>query len=201
MADDIDITPGTGATVATDDVGGKHYQKIKVAIGADGAVDGLLEQPVTNAELRAAAVEVSDGGSSLTVDGSVSITGALPAGTNAIGSTKDGGAGWTSSFGVSGARVISADASGSDVAITAAPASGQKLVITDVLVSVPSALRVDLKEETSGTVLATAYLPDNGTWQFTPRGQFKLATADKRLMIGTSAAGTVTATAFYFSEA
>ena len=191
MADNIEITPGTGATVATDDIAGVHYQKVKTVYGADGAATDAV-QPLTDTELRAAAVPIS---------GTVTVGAAIPAGTNAIGSTKDGGAGWTSSFGVSGARVISADASGSDVAITAAPASGQKLVITDVLVSVPSALRVDLKEETSGTVLATAYLPDNGTWQFTPRGQFKLATADKRLMIGTSAAGTVTATAFYFSEA
>lgn len=39
MADDIAITPGTGATVATDEVGGKHYQLVKTAHGAlDAAV-------------------------------------------------------------------------------------------------------------------------------------------------------------------
>ena len=36
MADNVAITPGSGATVATDDVGGFHYQRIKVAVGADG---------------------------------------------------------------------------------------------------------------------------------------------------------------------
>lgn len=37
MADDITVTPGTGVTVAADDVGGKLYQRIKVGVGADGA--------------------------------------------------------------------------------------------------------------------------------------------------------------------
>src|SRR5688500_14074158 len=52
---------------------------------------------------------------------------------------------------------------------TAAPASGQKIVVDDLWVSVETAMRVDLKEETSGTVLWSAYLPANGSVQFTPR--------------------------------
>lgn len=40
MADNVAITPGTGATVAADDIGGVLYQRVKPAIGADGtAVD------------------------------------------------------------------------------------------------------------------------------------------------------------------
>jgi len=40
MADNLAYTPGSGATVATDDIGGAHYQRIKLASGADGtAVD------------------------------------------------------------------------------------------------------------------------------------------------------------------
>lgn len=37
MADHIDITEGSGKTVATDDVGGKQYQRIKLDFGTDGA--------------------------------------------------------------------------------------------------------------------------------------------------------------------
>lgn len=37
MADNVAITAGTGTTVATDEVGGVHYQRVKVAHGADGA--------------------------------------------------------------------------------------------------------------------------------------------------------------------
>jgi hypothetical protein len=38
MADNIDITPGAGATVATDQgAGGRHYQRIKLTDGAEGS--------------------------------------------------------------------------------------------------------------------------------------------------------------------
>jgi hypothetical protein len=37
MADNVDITPGAGATVATDDVGGRHYQRMKLTDGAEGS--------------------------------------------------------------------------------------------------------------------------------------------------------------------
>jgi hypothetical protein len=36
MADNIAITAGTGTTVATDEVGGAHYQYVKPAYGVDG---------------------------------------------------------------------------------------------------------------------------------------------------------------------
>lgn len=37
MADNISVTPGTGATIGADDVGGVLYQKVKIDIGDDGA--------------------------------------------------------------------------------------------------------------------------------------------------------------------
>jgi hypothetical protein len=38
MADNIDISPGSGATVATDQVGsGRHYQRVKLTDGAEGS--------------------------------------------------------------------------------------------------------------------------------------------------------------------
>ncbi len=36
MADNVDITPGTGQSVAADDVGNVAYQRIKLTGGADG---------------------------------------------------------------------------------------------------------------------------------------------------------------------
>jgi hypothetical protein len=36
MVDNVAITPGTGATVAADDIGGVLHQRVKVSIGADG---------------------------------------------------------------------------------------------------------------------------------------------------------------------
>jgi hypothetical protein len=49
VADNIAITPGSGATVATDDVGGIQYQRVKNCFGADGAatdVSGASPMPV-----------------------------------------------------------------------------------------------------------------------------------------------------------
>lgn len=40
MADNLAYTPGSGATVASDEVGGVHYQRVKVVTGSDGVVDG-----------------------------------------------------------------------------------------------------------------------------------------------------------------
>jgi hypothetical protein len=37
MADNIDISPGAGASVATDEVGGRHYQRVKLTGGAEGS--------------------------------------------------------------------------------------------------------------------------------------------------------------------
>ena len=36
MADNVAITPGSGSTIATDDVGGVHYQTVKLDVGGDG---------------------------------------------------------------------------------------------------------------------------------------------------------------------
>jgi len=69
MADNINVDPGTGVgavPVATDDVGGVQYQIIKIVTGADG-----VATPLSNA----APLPISDAGGSLTVDGTVAVTG------------------------------------------------------------------------------------------------------------------------------
>jgi len=43
MADDINITPGSGVAVATDEVGGRHFQAMKPAFGPDGVADYVSE--------------------------------------------------------------------------------------------------------------------------------------------------------------
>lgn len=64
MADNVAITPGMGATVAADEIAGALHQRVKITIGADGTNDG----------------DVASGNPLPVVQ-----TGALPAGTNAIG--------------------------------------------------------------------------------------------------------------------
>lgn len=50
MADGVAITAGAGTTIATDDIGGTQYQRIKMAFGIDGAaadVSASDPMPVT----------------------------------------------------------------------------------------------------------------------------------------------------------
>lgn len=144
---------------------------------------------------------VGDGGGGGS-SGSVTIGSALPAGTNTIGATQDAGPAWTTAWGIAGVPFNSADAS-SIVSVTSAPTSGQKLVITDLIVSVGTAMTVTFKCETSGVVIAGPfYLPANTIAQLTPRSKgWKLATADKKLQVIASVSGNITVQAGYFSEA
>jgi len=161
--------------------------------------------------------QLVEGGASSGASGaSVSLSAAIPAGTNnigdvdvltiaagtnTIGATRDAGPSWTTVFGVSGAVVSSADAS-TATAVTGAPTSGQKICIDDIFFSVgATAMQVDFEEETSGTVLITCYCAANTVYQLTPRGKLKLATADKKLMVDTSAAGNISVLVSYHSEA
>lgn len=62
----IELNAGTGgATLATDDVAGVHYQVVKLAVGAEDSASLVS---------NAAPIPVSDAGSSLTVDGTVAAT-------------------------------------------------------------------------------------------------------------------------------
>lgn len=85
--------------------------------------------------------------------------------------------------------------------LTAAPTSGQKIVVSDLFVSADTAMRLDFLEETSGTVILSLYLTASGWGQATPRGKLKLPTADKKLRVQASAAGNVRIMCLYRSEA
>ncbi len=83
MADNLDITAGTGTTIKTDDVGGVHYQQVKL-------VDGTLEATAViaadigvkaNALRVVPANNITDG----TYIGDIKFGEALPIGSNAIG--------------------------------------------------------------------------------------------------------------------
>lgn len=86
MADDITLNSGSGgATLATDDLSGIHYQRVKVTWGGDGTANDttasnplpVAEQNTVNVQeasaldVSAAVVSVDDNAGSLTVDGTV----------------------------------------------------------------------------------------------------------------------------------
>lgn len=112
----------------------------------------------------------------------------------------DGGMFQLVSRGGEGSPVATNNATGGMV-ITDAPASGQKLVITDLILSVDTAMAVTLKEQDTGAVIrGPLYLAANTTLQLTTRGATKLPTADKALVLFASVPGNVSAEAIYFSE-
>ena len=75
MADNVAITPGTGATIATDDIGGVQYQRIKVALGADGEASDLAPGQATMA--ASVPVAIASNQSAVPVSGSVSVSGSV----------------------------------------------------------------------------------------------------------------------------
>lgn len=112
-----------------------------------------------------------------------------------MGATLDGGANWTTTY----TYTTSADMS-TAADITAAPTSGEYLVITDILVSSDTQMLFEFTEETSGTVIGALRLAADGTAQITPRGTWKLPVADKKLQGDADGAGNVYVTVFYHSE-
>ena len=79
MADNVAITAGSGTNIATDDVAGTHYQRMKLvdgtldsttAIAAGGGLEAAALR-VTVASDSTGVLSVDDNGGSLTVDGTV----------------------------------------------------------------------------------------------------------------------------------
>lgn len=113
--------------------------------------------------------------------------------------TRDNGPAWVSRYGVSGACVVSADATGNP-AVTDAPPTGFYLVVDDIIFSIDTATNLTFSEETSGTVIFKVYTAANTTGQLTPRGKVRLATAAKRLMMDAAASGNVACLVTYHFE-
>ena len=83
MADNLDVTPGSGKTIRADEVGTTLLQVIKIALGGDGAEDLLLDSGQQTMANSLPVVLSSDH-----TDINVSLDGeevVLGAGTNAIG--------------------------------------------------------------------------------------------------------------------
>ncbi len=98
MADNVGYTPGTGATIAADEISGVLHQRVKIGIGTDGSATDVsssnpmpvtgtvtantgLSQPLTDAQLRASAVPVSgtffQATQPVSIASSVAVTGPL----------------------------------------------------------------------------------------------------------------------------
>lgn len=76
MADNTQLNASTtvGDVIATDDVGGVKYQRVKVSIGADGAAADVHDGNPLPVDDAGGSLTVDDGGASLTVDGTVAVS-------------------------------------------------------------------------------------------------------------------------------
>jgi hypothetical protein len=85
MADNVELLPGSGgAILAADDIGGVHYQRVKVTWGADGSVnDASAAAPLP--VVQTGTLNVGTVTTVTTVAAVTAISNALPAGTNNIG--------------------------------------------------------------------------------------------------------------------
>jgi hypothetical protein len=174
MADNVEL-PGTGAVVATDDIGsGVQAQYVKLLDGTSGE-----DTPIAG-DANGLDVDVTR----------------LPAGTNTIGATRDAGPAWT----VTHTYTTSADMT-TAAALTAAPTAGQKIVLDDILISSDTTMLFELEMETSANVLAAVRLTANSPMQITFRDGLKGDAADKKVFGDASVAGNVYITAAYHSEA
>lgn len=90
MADNVAITAGSGTTIATEDVAGVHYQKVKPVWGGDGEaklVNTADPMPVQIVDAGGDAANVTDGKLDVVIPDPIDIANlpAIPAGTNNIG--------------------------------------------------------------------------------------------------------------------
>lgn len=180
-------------------VAGKNGSGVLKPLLVDGSGNALVSISGTPTVQFASPPAVTISGTpSVDISNSVTIGAAIPAGGNTIGSTSDAGSAYSESRSTSSV----ADAStGGPHYICAAPSSGQKIILVDLLVSCASDLVLTFKEETSGTTLFAIDLAAKTPFQFTPRSRFKLPTADRRIYVEASAAGTVRWASFVRSEA
>jgi hypothetical protein len=133
MADNVSITPGSGATVAADDIGGVLFQRVKIAAGADGSatdVSSAAPLPVTLSSTEQAYLDgIETKLDTLHTDA----TAATPAGTNNIGH-------------VGGTEYETVAASATDQALGATGATGDYLSGVLVVPATTSPGAVSIKD-------------------------------------------------------
>jgi len=95
----------------------------------------------------------------------------------------------------------STNQSAAATAVTGAPTVGEKISITDLIISVGSAMIVTLTDEVLGTVLWRFYMAANTTVQIAPRTPRKLPSANSHLNVQTSASGNIQIETSYYSGA
>jgi hypothetical protein len=142
MADNIAVTAGVGTTISTDEVGGVHYQEIKLVSGVKGetAAVGVDIGAKSGAIRVAPANDITDA----TYIGDIKFGEAIPTGTNVIGAVKRDVINYT------GINKYYAYTGAVTDGIVWSPASGKQVVITDLSMTTSAAATVTLQWDKTG---------------------------------------------------
>lgn len=111
----------------------------------------------------------------------------------------DAGHAYESKAGLAGIPFASADQSATAAVITDLPDQYQIQHLTDLLITSDTDLLLTFTEETSDRVVAKIRAVANRTQQFTPRGNWALRVAGKRLKVQASIAGNISILPFYYN--
>ncbi len=208
----VQIVDGNGdakylAATGAGTSGDPHVMRQSLEQANHDSLNGNANLQVGNADVGSAnPVPVSDAGGALTVDqaahdnlncnanvqvGNADAGLSNPLPVSLVGSAQTLNSQYTTS----------ADLSSAAAAVTAAPTSGQKICLDELIVSVGTAMVVTFTEETSGTVFLALALAANTPVHIPLQHRIKLATADKKLMAQASVSGNVYITTVYHSQA
>lgn len=116
--------------------------------------------------------------------------------------SKDAGPAWETLRGndSDGNIFNSTDASTSQWMVSRAPAAGEKLVVTDIIVSVNADMRVDFYWQDNASIAQTLFMLKGQSIQITPRSKWKCNDADKSFLVRTSVSGEICVNVFAYSE-
>lgn len=165
MADNVPITAGAGTSIATDDVSGVHYQKVKLDVGGDGASVPVVDRvPITGQ----VAHDAANAGNPVVSGAEAIAHGANPTAVAAADATKlyANRAGVLFVIGghpnVKSATYLTTGAQ-TDDNVLAAIASGTKYVITRISITLDEAATVGVAVRLGFGTASVPTLPTSGS--------------------------------------
>ncbi len=197
MADNINVTPGTGKTIAADEIGGALYQRVKIAAGVDGAATDVSATNPLPVTFDNTTIAVTDGGGALTVDGAVTVSGtvtatgpltdtqlratAVPVSDGGSSITIDGSVTATQST-VSMTTVTNTTSTSGDNTIIAAPGASTRIVIYSLQIQLEGATATTILKKSGSTTIGRLYCAAAGD------GAIFVYPAGRELRLGTNEA-------------
>lgn len=164
MADNIIVTPGTGATIRADEMaGGELTQVVKIALGADGAEDLLLDSgQQTMAASLPVAIASNQSDVNISLAGEAVVLGAGSASVGTLGANSGVDIGDVTVNNASGANAVNIQDGGNSITVDG-PVTDTQLRATAVPVSLASVPSHAVTGPLTDTQLRATAVPVSGT--------------------------------------